>query len=111
MPKHRRSRRVAQKPPLVRGGHRDALRSLFEDGGLAGTSTAAIEIPTVFRDFDDYWAPFLGGQGPAPTCVASLTESGRTELRERLRDGLSPEPDGSIALTARAWAARETVPG
>jgi hypothetical protein len=26
-----------------------------------------------FRDFDDYWSPFLGGvQGPAPSYVASL---------------------------------------
>jgi hypothetical protein len=23
-------------------------------------------VATYFRDFDDLWTPFLGGQGPAP---------------------------------------------
>ena len=88
----------------------DALRALFADGGLDAVRLDAIDVPTVFRDFDDYWTPFLGGQGPAPTYVASLSEGHRAALRERLRDRLTAEPDGSIALTARAWAARGTVP-
>jgi hypothetical protein len=27
--------------------------------------TRAIDIQTDFKDFDDFWAPFLGGQGSA----------------------------------------------
>jgi hypothetical protein len=67
-----------------------------------------IDIPTVFRDFDDYWSPFLGGQGPAPGYAMSLTEERRATLRERIRSTLPFEPDGSIHLTARAWAVRGT---
>ena len=34
----------------------------------------AIDVPTVFRDFNDYWTPFLGGQAPAPGYDMSLSE-------------------------------------
>jgi len=36
-----------------------------------------IDILTHFRDFDDYWSPFLGGQGPAPGYAMSLSEERR----------------------------------
>jgi SAM-dependent methyltransferase len=84
----------------------EPLRRLFEAAGLAGVETRAIDVPTVFRDFDDYWTPFLGGQAPAPGHCMSLSEDTRAELRERLREALPARPDGSIHLTARAWAVR-----
>jgi hypothetical protein len=68
-----------------------------------------IEIPTRFESFDDYWQPFLGGQGPAPAYAMSLPEPARADLRDHLRERLPVQADGSIALTARAWAARATV--
>ena len=43
--------------------HPEALAALFEGAGLRDVTTCPIEIATVFRDFDDYWQPFLGGQG------------------------------------------------
>ena len=82
------------------------LRSALERGGLRDVVDDAIELPTVFRDFDDFWLPFLGGVGPAPAYVVSLEEDARVRLRERLRATLPIEADGSIHLTARAWAAR-----
>jgi hypothetical protein len=60
----------------------------------------------MFRDFDDYWTPFLGGQGPAPGYAMSLDEGRRAALRERIRTTLATQPDGSIRLIARAWAVR-----
>jgi SAM-dependent methyltransferase len=84
----------------------EALQGLFEAAGLAGVETRAVDVPTVFRDFDDYWTPFLGGQGPAPAYCVSLGEEARDGLRERLRATLPAEPDGSIHLFARAWAVR-----
>jgi len=68
--------------------------------------TRAIVVPTVFADFDDYWSPFLGGQAPAPSYATSLDESERVTLREALRSRLPFRADGSIHLTARAWAVR-----
>lgn len=86
----------------------DALGGLFRDCGLTGVEVRAVDISTTFRDFDDYWSPFLGGQGPAPTYAASLAERDRAELRERIRRVLVPGGDGPIQLTARAWAVRGT---
>lgn len=84
----------------------EPLRRLFQTAGLDRVEVRSIEVPTVFHDFDDYWSPFLGGQGPAPGYVMSLAEERRTALRDNLRAMLPIEADGSIHLTARAWAAR-----
>jgi hypothetical protein len=69
----------------------------------------SIEVPTVFRSFDDYWTPFLGGQGPAPGYVRSLTSERQVELRETIRGRLGHAANGTIALTARAWAVKGIV--
>jgi hypothetical protein len=68
----------------------------------------SIDVSTAFRDFDDYWTPFLGGQFPAPDYAMSLNEEARTTLRERIRSRLPIAADGSIPLIARAWVARGT---
>lgn len=83
-----------------------ALEALFTGASLRWIEVHAIEVPTRFRDFDDYWSPFLGGQGPAPTYAMSLSEKRRNALRERLRERLPVGPDGAIGLVARAWAVR-----
>jgi hypothetical protein len=86
------------------------LEALFRSAGLTSVSTRPIEIPTVFRDFDDYWIAFLGKQGAAPTYLASLDDEMRDRIRDALKNRLVPALDGSIALTARAWAVQATVP-
>jgi SAM-dependent methyltransferase len=82
------------------------LAELFRTAGLSAVEVRAIEIATDFQDFDDYWSPFLGGQGPAPSYAMALSEERRAALRERLRQSLPAAPDGSIRLAARAWAVR-----
>ncbi len=82
----------------------DPLRELFIGAGLSAVETQALEIPMVFRDFDDYWRPLAAGLGYAPGYVASLPPAQRQHLRERLRTMLPTRDDGSIPLTARAWA-------
>jgi SAM-dependent methyltransferase len=89
--------------PLCRS---QPLAQLFSGAGLREVQVRPIDVPTVFRDFDDYWSPFLGGQGPAPGYAMSLTEEPRATLRARIRSTLPFEPDGSIHLNARAWAVR-----
>ncbi len=83
-----------------------ALTELFLEGGLQDVSVRAIDAQAVFRDFDDYWQPFLGAVGPAPGYVAGLSDSGRNALAERLRVTLPTAKDGSITLIARAWAVK-----
>ncbi len=84
------------------------LQQLFEKIGLEQVEVRPIDIDTHFTDFDDYWSPFLGGQGPAPGYVMSLGEEARLALRERLRLSLPIAADGSVPLVARAWAVRGT---
>jgi SAM-dependent methyltransferase len=87
-----------------------ALEALFGAAGLARIDVQAIDIATPFASFDDYWQPFLGGQGPAPSYAMALAADARERLRDRLRNALPTAPDGSIDLMARAWAVRATVP-
>jgi SAM-dependent methyltransferase len=86
----------------------EPLERLATEAGLRDVTVRAIDVPTRFSGFDDYWAPFLGGQGPAPGYAASLDENRRAALRERIRVGLPTAFDGSIDLIARAWAVRGT---
>jgi SAM-dependent methyltransferase len=87
------------------------LAALWTQAGLRDVQSRAIDVPTRFRDFDDYWSPFLGGQGPAPGYAMSLTEARRAALREHLRARLPVEGGGAISLVARAWAVRGRRPG
>jgi SAM-dependent methyltransferase len=93
-------------------GHRfpvcrpEPLAALWTAAGLDEVEVRPIDVPTVFSDFDDYWTPFLGGQGPAPGYTMSLPEDRRAALRDLVRDRLPTAADGSIPLTARAWAVR-----
>jgi SAM-dependent methyltransferase len=89
--------------PLCRAA---ALASLFRAAGLGQVESDALEIPTDFATFDDYWTPFLGGTGPAPSYVASLDAEGRERLRARLERRLHTGGDGRLRLRARAWAVR-----
>jgi SAM-dependent methyltransferase len=85
---------------------RPALDSLFRSAGLTKVETHALEISTEFANFDDYWAPFLRGTGPAPSYVATLDPPTREALEARLKQRLQPGEDGHLHLTARAWAVR-----
>jgi SAM-dependent methyltransferase len=84
----------------------EPLRLLWTDAGLTEVTVTPIDVPTVFADFDDYWSPFLGGQGPAPAYVMSLPEERRAALRALVHARLPIAADGSIPLIARAWAVR-----
>ena len=81
----------------------DALWALWQTAGLRDVDTRLIEIPTRFAGFDDFWRPFLGGQGPAPAYLMSLPEEQRNAVRDVLRARL---PDEALAMTASAWAVR-----
>jgi SAM-dependent methyltransferase len=83
-----------------------ALEGLFTAAGLENVRVGAIDAPTIFRSFNDYWQPFLGGQGPAPGYARSLSPEALARLRESVRARLPVAADGAIPLVARAWAVR-----
>ena len=84
----------------------DRLHHCFEEAGLSEVAVTNFDIDTVFRDFDDYWQPFLGGQGPAPAYLAGLGAEAQARLRELVQSRLPIAADGSIPLIARAWAVK-----
>jgi SAM-dependent methyltransferase len=88
----------------------DPLAKLFQNAGLHDVEVRAIDTPTVFKDFDDYWTPFLRGEAPAQRHTASLSDDRRALLRDRLKTSLPVTGNGSIPLIARSWAAKGRVP-
>ena len=87
-----------------------SLATMVTAAGLIGVDTTGFVVPTVFRDFDDFWSPFLRGTGPAPAHLAALPADQQITLRDAVRERLPEAGDGSIRLTARAWAVRGTSP-
>lgn len=89
--------------PLCRPG---PLLALWREAGLTAGTVTPVEVPTRFRDVDDYWEPFLGAVGPAPAYVAALADDRRAALRAALAERLPVAADGSVTLRARAWLVR-----
>lgn len=87
----------------------DGLTELARSAGLEPVSCVSIEVPTVFRDFDDYWRPFTLGAGPAPGYCVKLEPTARERLRAKLAESLPHGADGTIPLKARAWALKTVV--
>lgn len=84
----------------ARDGH---LAELFEAAGLREVVPGALTISVEHQSFEDWWAPFMLGVGPAGAYVAALDAATRAELRERCRVML---PDPPFVVDGRAWAAR-----
>jgi SAM-dependent methyltransferase len=95
--------------PLCRRGE---LSDLWRAHGLEHVEEHPLTIQLSFASFEDFWSPFLGGQGPAGAYVATLTATERAALRLRLRQRLlGDNQDRAITLQARAWAVKGAVPG
>jgi len=101
-----RSKHQGVRFPLCAPG---ALKSAFEKAGLVDVVERPIDVTDRFADFDEYWTPFLSGEGPAPGYLASLPSERQTRIREMVRNRLPIAADGSITLTCRAWAVRGLV--
>ena len=87
----------------------DELIRLAANAGLSDVESSAIEVPTVFKSFEDYWKPFTLGAGPAPGYCVSLESNAQNRLKEVLRDRLRQREDGSIVLNARAWTLKANI--
>ncbi len=95
--------------PLCQRGE---LGTLWRAGGLERVEEQPIAIDMPFVSFDDYWLPFLGGQGPAGAHAAALPATARSALEARLRKRLiGDRQDGPFTLRARAWAVKGAVAG
>ena len=94
--------------PFCRAGY---LLNLWQQAGLEDVIEQPIEFTMCFQSFADYWDPFLLGQGPAGTYVASLDQDRLKVLHDALKRRLSATEEASpLDLPARMWAVRGTVP-
>jgi SAM-dependent methyltransferase len=90
---------------------RGELAALWRARGLQHVEEQALTIDLPFESFDDYWLPFMGGQGPAGAYATSLSDAAHVALESRLRKRLLGErQEGTFNLRARAWAVKGVVP-
>jgi len=82
------------------------LKKTFQNADLSDIETTYLDIDTIFSNFEDFWKPFLGGQGPAPSYLHSLSEALQNKIKAKIRERITFESDGSIKLLARAIAIR-----
>ena len=94
--------------PLCRAGE---LSGLWRQGGLENVHEQPHVITMRFESFADYWDAFLLGQGPAGMYIKSLSSDQLHALRGEVKSRVSPSGENlPIALSARAWSVRGTVP-
>ncbi|MEM9905335.1 MAG: methyltransferase domain-containing protein [Cyanobacteria bacterium P01_D01_bin.44] len=84
----------------------EPLQQLFATVGLQSVELQRLEVPTPFKDFDDYWLPLLSGNGKTQRYLAGLEASKRYRVREKLKERLPIQPEGTIHLSVKAWAIR-----
>jgi ubiquinone/menaquinone biosynthesis C-methylase UbiE len=87
----------------------EQLATLWRDTELEDVGVTALVVDASYDDFDDLWAPFPTGVGPAGAYTASLECDDAAALREEFWRRLG-RPEGAFTLSARAWCAVGTVP-
>src|SRR5215510_11972493 len=94
-------------PVAIPGG----LAGFFHDVGLEDIETQSLTIRMDYENFEDYWQPFLGGQGPVGAYFADLAPDLKARIKEAVRDAYySGSPDWLRSLTASAWAVQVKAP-
>jgi SAM-dependent methyltransferase len=91
---------------MLAGAQEGGLSELFTAVGFQEVTETSLEISVQHSDFEEWWAPYTGGVGPAGFYFSSLAPEEQEALQERCRTML---PDGPFTLVSRAWAARGVV--
>jgi SAM-dependent methyltransferase len=88
--------------PMTRPGE---LAAAWRAAGLKDVREAELSIRMQFASFDDYWAPYLGKDGPGAEYMATLNPVEREQLRGAVRNAyLDGDVDGPRSYAAIAWA-------
>ena len=86
---------------------RGQLSGLWTESGLTHVEEKSLVISPQFQSFDDFWAPFYGGQGSGGSYFVGLPSDKQQALRALVRERvLGSGPDRPFKLNARAWAVR-----
>jgi SAM-dependent methyltransferase len=82
------------------GTHEGQLGLLAQEADLREVTETALTTSLRCRSFDDWWAPYELGVGPAGAHVAGLDEPAREALRARCAEMMPPAP---FTVEATAW--------
>ena len=80
----------------------DGLHALWSQAGLGNVTVTSAVVEAAYVDFEDLWAPFERGVGPAGAWAVSLAPEPRAALKAEFRRRLAVA-DEAFTLTARAW--------
>jgi SAM-dependent methyltransferase len=94
---------AAENEAQLAGAREGHLGELFEAAGLGDVRQSSLSVGVEFASFDEWWAPYELGVGPAGSYVAALDHVRREELRELCRARM---PRAPFTITGKAWAAR-----
>lgn len=90
--------------PLTRPGE---LAAAWREAGFQDVSETLLHMRMEYADFADYWAPYLGRDGPGAEYVGTLGADERARLEAAVRAAyLDGEPDGPRSYAALAWAVK-----
>jgi SAM-dependent methyltransferase len=94
--------------PLTRPGE---LAGARRHAGFVDVSETMLHIRMEYASLADYWAPYLGKDGPGAEYVATLGPDERSRLEHALRAAyLDGEPDGPRSYAALEWAVKGIAP-
>ncbi len=85
------------------------IAELFTGAGIGEIHESMLRVESAYRDFDELWAGYLEGIGPAGAFCAGLTEDRRELLRRELHARLG-SPAGRFTLQATARCVTGRVP-
>ena len=94
----------------MRFGRAGEIADLFDTAGVVGIVETTLEVSSTYAHFDELWAGYLAGIGPAGSYCVSLSESRRAQVHDELFLRLG-SPTGPITLRAVARSAIGSTPG
>ena len=90
--------------PLTRP---EELGKAWRSAGFVEVVETTLSIRMDFSSFDDFWAPYLGRDGPGAEYVATLTDTERAQIQDAVRSAyLDGDGDGPRSYIATAWAVK-----
>ena len=94
--------------PMTRPGE---LAAAWRAAGFTDVREATLSTRMEFTSFEDYWAPYVGKDGPGAEYVGTLSPARQDHLRDIVRNAyVDGEPDGARSYAAIAWAVAGIAP-
>jgi hypothetical protein len=86
------------------------LTEVFETAGFTDVTETTLGVRSTYDDFDELWAGYLQGVGPAGAFCRALSAPQQAEVRRVLFERLG-SPTGSFMLRAVSRFVSGNVPG